>query len=125
MPALASVTPQHRRHLLDRYTIASAPRHEVMFRDGSSVTLLPVLRQGSLDPDLFLRALRVDFAVLVFDLRRVAGNFGRTLEADVLRSARHDRPGVVFFNLRQAHPNAGALLRAIQADPNSIRRTDD
>lgn len=91
-----------------RYRILGA-RHEIMFRDGSAIGLHLV--QGIGVPELLLRAVRVDFDWLVFDLRHVVK---ADIEGDMKRLDARDRVGVVFYTLRLAFPTAQAALQAIQ-----------
>lgn len=84
-----------------------AQRQEVMFKDGSTVHLHPVL-VGS-KRNMFLRALQGDGQWLLTDLRA----HGPELEADVLRLQPRDTPGVVFFTLRAAYRCRLEFLNAV------------
>lgn len=84
-----------------------AQRQEVMFKDGSTVPLHPVLVAGK--RNMFLRALQSDGHWLVTDLRA----HGPELEADVLRLQPRDTPGVVFFTLRATYRCRLEFLNAV------------
>lgn len=84
-----------------------AQRQEVMFRDGSTVQLHPVLRAGI--AETFLRAVRQSCRWVVIDLRYHSAE----IEADILRLQPRDTPGVVFYTLRQAYPSARAFCDRI------------
>lgn len=78
-----------------------APRHEVMWRDGTTVHLHPVLQGDVLMP--MHRAIRHEgLQWIVFDLRRHSGE----IEADLKGSLERDAPGIVFYTLRQVHRTA-------------------
>lgn len=79
-------------------TIAPA-RHEIMWRDGSTVGVHPVLRDGV--PELYLRALPGQPAIVI-DLRRVAPG----IEQDMAPAPQRDRPGIVFYTLRHRYRSA-------------------
>lgn len=97
--------------------VVHAQRHEVMFKNGSSVQLHPVTVAGQEQPDTFLRALqREGLRWLVFDLRKVLGpRHGACLEEDVLRLLPRDTPGVVFYTLRAVFPQASTFITAADA----------
>lgn len=82
-------------------------RHEVMFRDGTTLHLHPVQQHGA--EHLFLRGLRQGAGWLVFDLRHL----GSEIEADLLRLDARDRIGAVFYTLRCAFPCAAACQAAV------------
>ncbi len=78
-----------------RFTV-SATRHEVMFNDGTAVTLHPVLDCGA--PDTFRRALRLPGGtVVIIDLR----NIDTALGADLATAPQRDMAGTVYYALRQ------------------------
>ena len=84
-------------------------RFEVMWRDGSTVALHLVSVNGNAEPDTFLRALQVDGGHWVyFDLRDVS----KALDAEIRSNLPRDVPGLVFYTLRLAYPNAGAFTVA-------------
>lgn len=90
-----------------------AQRHEVTWRDGSSVQLHPVQREGThgLAFDLpFDRALQLEHGGgwLIFDLRRLAPD----LAAEIPALPPRDTPGLVFHTLRLAYPCAQAFVDA-------------
>lgn len=86
-----------------------AERHEVMFKDGSSITLHPV--SAGVAPQRFLRATLKAGVWLVFDLRHLA----KEIEAEVLRLHSRDTPGVVFYTLRRHYANAADCLGGVLA----------
>ncbi len=95
-----------------------APKHEVMFKDGSTVVLHPVQVAGS--RAMFLRALQLDGQWLVTDLR----THSKELEADVLRLQPRDTQGVVFFTLRGAYRSrAEFVIRVAQLADSGNKRT--
>ena len=88
------------------YTVL-AQRFEVMFHDGSTVGLHPVVLAG--ETQMFLRAVQTQGLMWsIFDVRA----FGREVEDDIKRGGARDAPGVVFFTLRQRFINANAFLAA-------------
>jgi len=106
--------------LIDTRTIAAhgpytvlAQRFEVMWRDGSAVHLHPVCLAASPgETHRYLRAVqREGLTWSVFDLRHVDAS----IENDLITAHRSDMPGVVFFRLRLAYPNAARLLQAVHA----------
>lgn len=101
-----------------RYRLIGS-RHEVMFRDGSAIGLHLVQGAGGV-PELLLRAVRVDFDWLVFDLRHVVN---ADIERDIKRLEARDRAGIVFYTLRLAFPTAQACLQAI-AEQALVRQAD-
>jgi len=86
-----------------------AERHEVMFKDGTSITLHPV--SAGVAPQRFLRATRNGGIWLAFDLRHLA----REIEDEVLRLHQRDTPGVVFYTLRRHYATAAACLAGVVA----------
>ncbi len=114
---------QHDDRIVQRHLLAGADmlvlaqRHEVMWRDGSSVQMHLVRLSTQVEPDTFVRALQLEgLRWFAFDLRQVLGTKGRELEADVLRLQPRDTPGVVFFTLRCAFPTSGVFTAAVQAN---------
>lgn len=95
-----------------RYRILGA-RHEIMFRDGSAIGLHLV--QGIGVPELLLRAVRVDFDWLVFDLRHVVK---ADIEGDMKRLEARDRVGVVSYRCAWPSPPQAIQQQALarQAD---------
>ena len=87
-----------------------APRHEIMFRDGSTVHLHALSRVGQPTVvDLMLRAVHVDgMRWLVLDLRK----FSAEIEGDLCRAEQRDRFGMVWFTLRGQFGTASAFLDA-------------
>lgn len=84
---------------------ALAHRQEVMWLDGSSVTLHPV--QANDLPMITLRAVALpDGRLQVVDLERMCAKLG----ADLRTSPARDQQGVVFFTLRQRYGSAAAFL---------------
>ncbi len=78
-----------------------APRHEVMWRDGTTAYLHPVM-QGDV-PSPMLRAVHHEgLRWIILDLRAHSGE----IEADLKGSLERDAPGIVFYTLRQAHRTA-------------------
>jgi hypothetical protein len=78
-----------------------AQRHEVMWRDGTTVTLHPVQANGL--PMLALRAVALPGGqLLLVDLARLV----RRLDAELRACPARDVPGHVFFTLRQAYGSA-------------------
>jgi hypothetical protein len=105
-----------RNELAGAELLVLAQRHEVMWRDGSSVQMHLVRIANQVEPDTFMRALQLEgLRWFAFDLRQVLDSQGRELEADVLRLQPRDTPGVVFFTLRGAFPTSGAFTAAVQA----------
>lgn len=78
-----------------------AQRHEVMFRDGSTVNMHPVL-QGEV-PMPMHRAVHFEgLRWIIVDLRRHCSE----IESDLKSSLERDAPGIVFYTLRQVHRTA-------------------
>lgn len=86
---------------LDIQLTIGAQRHEVMFKDGTAVTLHPVFDNGV--PAKHHRAIKLPKGVtLVVDLRQLAP----LLAADLCMAQAKDVPGTVFYNLRLRFGNA-------------------
>jgi hypothetical protein len=89
------------------YLSVLSERHEVMFRDGSTVGLHPVAACGTVQ--MFLRAVRGDHLHAakwyVFDLRHLHTG----IEADMLRLPARDAPGLVFYVLRSLWGSAACF----------------
>ena len=84
-----------------------AQRHEVMWRDGTSVTLHPVQARGV--PMVLLRAVALlDDTLMLVDLERMQPRLG----LDLRQALERDQPGVVFYGLRQAYKSALLFLAA-------------
>lgn len=85
-----------------------AQRQEVMFKDGTAVTLHPVFDHGT--PSLYHRALRLPKGVtMVVDLRSLVRQIGEDLCAAQAR----DVPGIVFFTLKHHYATAELLVRDV------------
>lgn len=88
------------------YTVL-AQRHEVMFKDGTTLHLHPVADTGFQQPNL--RALQVEgMRWLVFDLLRLVPE----IELDLRRLHPRDHIGAVFYTLRLRFPTAGTCTAA-------------
>lgn len=89
----------------ERFAVA-AQRCEVMWRDGTSVVLHPVLEQGI--EATHLRAMRgADGGWFVFNVTRVLPTLG-----DDLRLAHpRDHQGLIFYSLRLRFPTAAEFAR--------------
>lgn len=84
-----------------------AQRHEVMWRDGSSVQLHPVHRGGR--PMVMLRAVRHPGGqLLLVELPRLV----RRLDAELRATPERDVVGHVFYTLREAFATAPTFLQA-------------
>lgn len=82
-----------------------AHRQEIMWRDGTSVTLHPV--QANALPMVTLRALALPGGRLqVVDLERLSPKLG----ADLRSSPARDQQGLVFFSLRHRWGSGPAFL---------------
>lgn len=81
-----------------------AERHEVMWRDGSSVVLHPVFAHGT--PMLLLRAQALEPGRFrLFDLSALH----RPFDASLRQTHQRDVVGFVFFTLRAEYLTAGAF----------------
>jgi len=90
-----------------QFTIG-AQRQEVMFKDGTAVTLHPVFDRGT--PCAHHRALHLPKGItLVVDLR----NLVRQIGEDICLAAPRDVPGIVFFTLRHHYSTAELFVRAV------------
>lgn len=99
-------------HIIQRHEklAVHAQRHEVMFKDGTSLALHPVSVQGT--PQMFLRAVHHASGLwLVFDLRAL----DKDIEAEVLRLHSRDTPGVIFYTLRRYYCSATGCLAGVLA----------
>lgn len=83
-------------------------RHEVMWRDGSSVWLHTVQLAGHDAP--LLRALQVDGAWTLLDLSRALP----ALADDMRVQPKRDGVGLVYFALRGRFASAGAFVDRIR-----------
>jgi len=82
----------------------TAQRHEVMFKDGSAVTLHPVFDRDT--PCQYHRGLQLPKGVtLVVDLRRLS----RSIAGDLCLAQPRDVPGIVFFEMRKQFGTAQAF----------------
>lgn len=89
-----------------QFTIG-AQRQEVMFKDGTTVTLNPVFDCGA--PCLHHRALHLPKGItIVVDLRTLVRQIGE----DISLAAPRDVPGIVFFTLRHHYTTAELFVRA-------------
>lgn len=94
-----------------RYDV-QGQRFEILFGDGSTIGLHPVLRDGS--QQMFLRALRHGAcSLIVFDLRDVC----KELDAEIRKTHERDVPGLVFYTLRQKFCSAAACSASMMALP--------
>ncbi len=85
-------------------------RHEVMFKDGTHISLMPVIDNGV--PSLFKRAVNVTRegqGPLVIDLRQLS----QQLAEDLPPAPERDRPGLVFYGLRQEFSTAELVMRQV------------
>ena len=97
-----------------RHTV-QGQRFEIMFPDGSTIGLHPVLHDGL--PQMFLRALRHGpTRLIVFDLRDVC----KDLDVEIRKTAARDVPGVVFYTLRQRFGTAAECCAAMMAHPIDV-----
>lgn len=87
-----------------------AQRHEVMWRDGTTVHLYPVYRHGL--PMLTQHAVAVpgQHQLLLVDLAHLV----RRLDGELRCTPARDVPGHVFFTLRQAYANATLFVADAQ-----------
>lgn len=85
-----------------------AQKQEVMFRDGTSLTLHPVFDHGT--PTRYHRALHLpnDMSMII-DLRSLVPSLG----ADLCAAADRDVPGIVFYTLRHHYTTAELVVRAV------------
>lgn len=80
---------------------AQAQRFEIMFADGSTIGLHPVIKDGQ--PSMFLRCLRQGaMHLVVFDLRDV----NTKMDEEIRKTHQRDVPGLVFYTLRQQFTTA-------------------
>jgi hypothetical protein len=99
---------------LGRHTV-QGQRFEIMFPDGSTLGLHPVLHDGT--PQMFLRALRHGPAMLiVFDLRDVC----KALDAEIRKTATRDVPGLVFYTLRAVYDTANECAAVMMGKPIDV-----
>lgn len=97
-------------HTIGAYLVL-AERHEVQFRDGSTVGLHLVHHHGH--PALFLRCfVHDDLHALVFDLRSSAS----ALAAEMLLQHERDIPGLVMFTLRGKYATKAEFAAAAMAN---------
>lgn len=89
--------------------IVAAQRFEILFRDGTTVGLHLVWKNGA--PVPHLRALPYGESLIVFDLNTISEQLVRELAYTSSR----DVPGLVFYTLRQLFATADLLcLHAVQ-----------
>jgi hypothetical protein len=96
-----SILPFHQR-------ISVGPqRQEIMFRDGTVVTLHPVHDCGVADK--FHRAMLLPGAItMVIDLRRLVPQ----IEPDICTAQERDWQGIVFYSLRGAFKTREPFVQA-------------
>ena len=101
-----------------QFTIG-AQRQEVMFKDGTAVTLHPVFDCGA--PCTHHRALHLPKGItLVVDLRTLVRQIGD----DICLAAPRDVPGIVFFTLRHHYSTAELFVRAV-SQHGAVMRQDN
>jgi hypothetical protein len=101
----------HRTVAQHSSTLVLAQRHEIMFRDGSTVHLHPVAHGEPHLVDPLLRAVNAEgLRWLVLDLARMNAE----IAADLKRLEARDSFGVVFYSLRGMFPTARDFLAAVQ-----------
>jgi len=86
------------------FPVLKLQKLELCFADG---TLL-WLRQVNTDP--LRRSMDLQGEVVQVDLRDLVP----TLDAEVMGAPEGDRPGIIFFTLRQHFKSADAFLRRVQ-----------
>lgn len=97
-----NVLPFHQR------ISVGAQRQEVMFRDGTVVTLHPVHDCGVADK--FHRAMLLPHGVtMVIDLRRLVPQ----IEPDICSAQERDWQGIVFYSLRGAFKTREPFVQAV------------
>lgn len=94
-------------HQHDR-TDVLAQRHEVMFRDGSSLHL-HLVRQHDIEAPL-LRAVQIDGTWCLLDFQRALPG----LAEDILSQHRRDAQGLVWFTLRGRWGSAGGCIDSLR-----------
>jgi hypothetical protein len=87
------------------FPVLHLPRLELCFADGSMLWL----RQVNTDP--LTRSLDHQGEALQVDLREISP----LLEDEVFAAAEHDRPGIIFFTLRQHFKTACDFVQAVLA----------
>jgi len=85
------------------FGVGVPPRQEVVFRDGSTLWLHRVMKDGS--PSLMKRAIGTPAGIVV-DL----GDLVHELRADLPSASTPDVPGMVHWHLRLAFSGAQAVL---------------
>lgn len=90
----------------DRFPVLALPKLELCFKDGSRLWLRQVnsdpLQRSVEMPDKNAEPLRVDLREL-----------SPTLERDFTLAHSSDRPGLIFFELRQRYSGAEQFLAAV------------
>lgn len=101
-------------NILRRYGSIEVHAHkqEVMFKDGTSVWLHDVARDGLRDKHLRTMSIGAGGEVL-FDLRKVAPS----LSGDMCVALQRDEAGLVYFTLRNLYPNATAFRARVDVGP--------
>lgn len=94
----------------DRALTVLPRRQELMFRDGSAVTLYAVQLDDEPGPNRFLRAfVLMETHIVVFDLR----DLSPALRESLAVLPERDVPQVVFVTLRALHQDADAFTEAV------------
>jgi len=84
-------------------------RHEVMWRDGSSLQMHPVMVCGVVQPGLRAVLDPATGAALLVDLCRVVPQ----LRLELAQAAERDRVGLVFYSLRCTFKTAAECLQRV------------
>lgn len=87
------------------FPVLQLPKLELCFADGSMLWL----RQVNTDP--LKRSIDHQGEVLQVDLREISP----LLADEVYAADEHDRPGIIFFTLRQHFKSACAFVQTVQA----------
>lgn len=95
-----------------RYPVLQLPKLELFFACGSCLWL----KQINNDP--LVRLIEHEGQTTAVDLRDLCPS----LEADFYKARRTDRPGTIFFNLRQHFRDLDAFLEAVRAMPRRQRQ---
>jgi hypothetical protein len=91
----------------DTPLLVASQRHEVMFKDGSTIGLHTVIQHGQ--PSVMLRAVPFGGLHMVVDM----GKLSRQLDADLRSSHARDAHGLIFYTLRQIYSTASEAMAAI------------
>ena len=91
-----------------RVVAIASTRHEVMFKDGTTVYLQPVIISGM--RCAFRRVLVLPKGItMMFDLRHLVPGIGD----DLCIADERDIPGIVFFSLRGRYETSSHLVRDV------------